>query len=102
MRNVRDGAWSAARHLRLPPGGPQNGDGGLAGCIHGLGLLAITAMVLIGGAFYPSRMAGASHGALGTIENVHDVFAVIVGVYRGGHLVVTLLHSALRQRCGNA
>lgn len=97
MRNIFADVRTAVRDLRLPPGGPGNNEGGLAGFIHGLGLLAITAMVIIGGTFFLSRLAGASHRSLETIENIHDIFAIVVWIYWGGHLAVTVLHSLLRQ-----
>ncbi|MGA9855034.1 MAG: cytochrome b/b6 domain-containing protein [Gammaproteobacteria bacterium] len=87
--------WQAVRNRRLPPGGPGK-DGGLAGLVHGLGLLAVTAMVLTGLTFYLSRLAGASPDALEIIEDFHDTFAVITWTYWGGHLAVTMLHSLLR------
>ncbi|MGA9852278.1 MAG: cytochrome b/b6 domain-containing protein [Gammaproteobacteria bacterium] len=96
LRKVVAEFWQGVRYLRLPPGGPGK-DGGLAGLVHGLGLLAITAMVITGGTFYLSRMAGAGRGTLEIIEDIHDTFAVIVWVYWGGHLGVTVLHSLLRQ-----
>ncbi len=97
LRNVLEELRAGVCQLRLPSGGPGNRDGGLAGFVHGLGLLAITAMVLIGSAFFLSRMAGASRSTLETIETTHDTFAIIVWVYWGGHLAVTVLHSLLRQ-----
>lgn len=96
LRNVVMEFWQALRYLRLPPGGPGNG-GGLAGFIHGLGLLAITAMVITGGTFYLSRLAGAGRDALENIEDIHDIFAVIAWIYWGGHLGATTLHSLLHQ-----
>lgn len=85
----------AVRNRQLPPGGPGK-DGGLAGFIHGLGLLAVTGMALTGMIFYLSRMAGAGRDGLEIIEDVHDTLAVITWIYWGGHLAVTLLHSLLR------
>lgn len=96
MHNVIKELWQGIRYLRLPPGGPGK-DGGLAGFIHGLGLLTITAMVITGATFYFSRMAGADHSTLEIIEDIHDTFAVIAWIYWGGHLGVTVLHSLLRQ-----
>ncbi|MGB9429498.1 MAG: cytochrome b/b6 domain-containing protein [Gammaproteobacteria bacterium] len=95
--NVIREFWQAVRYLRLPSGGPGAKGGGLVGFIHGLGLLAITAMAITGGVFYLSRMAGAGHDTLEIIEDVHDTFAVIAWIYWGGHLAVVVLHSLLRQ-----
>ncbi|MGH8403294.1 MAG: cytochrome b/b6 domain-containing protein, partial [Gammaproteobacteria bacterium] len=96
MRNVIKEFWQGIRYLRLPPGGPGK-DGGLAGFIHGLGLLAITAMVTTGATFYFSRLAGAGRDTLEIIEDIHDTFAVIAWIYWGGHLAAATLHSLLRQ-----
>ena len=87
--------WQAIRYRQLPSSGPDV-DSGLAGFTHGLGLLAVTSMAFTGCIFYLSRMAGASHGILEIIEDVHDTLAVVTWVYWGGHLAVTLLHSLLR------
>lgn len=96
MKNVLLELWTSVRYLRLPPGGP--GDHGLAGFVHGLGLLAITAMVVTGGTFFFARLGGASWHVLNILENdVHDVFAVIAWTYWGGHLGATAIHSLLRQ-----
>ena len=84
--------WQAVRYRQLPAGGPGK-DADLAGFVHGLGLLAITAVALTGGTFYLVRMAGAGRGALEILEDVHDTFAVIAWIYWGGHLAVTVLHS---------
>lgn len=99
---TRDGARQAGADLRaivrrhaLPHGGPR--DRGLIGLVHGLGLLAVTAMVLIGATFYLARAAGAGQPVLEAIEATHDVFAVIIWVYWGGHLAAVVLHSLLAQ-----
>lgn len=97
IRNVVAELWTAVRYQRLPTGAPRNDAGGLAGFVHGLGLLAITAMAATGASYYLSRMAGASHDSLELIEDIHDTFAVIAWIYWGGHLGATVLHSLLRQ-----
>ncbi|MGH8398540.1 MAG: cytochrome b/b6 domain-containing protein [Gammaproteobacteria bacterium] len=94
MLNVGKELWQGIRYQRLPPGGPGK-DGGLAGFIHGLGLLAITAMVITGATFYFSRMGGAGKSTLEIIEDIHDTFAVIAWIYWGGHLAAAVLHSLL-------
>jgi cytochrome b561 len=86
----------AVRQRRLPPGGPGT-DGGLAGFVHGLGLLAVTAMVVTGSVFYFSRMSGVGRNTLEIIEDIHDSLAVITWVYWGGHLAMTLFHSLMHQ-----
>ncbi|HEX7326480.1 MAG TPA: cytochrome b/b6 domain-containing protein [Rhodanobacteraceae bacterium] len=95
LRRVLADVARGLRQRRLPAGGP--GDRGLAGFVHGLGLLAISAMVVIGGTFFVLRAAGASHATLELVEDVHDVFAMVVWVYWGGHLAITLLHQLLHQ-----
>ncbi len=94
LQNVAREFWQAVRYRQLPPGGPGT-DSGLAGFVHGLGLLAITAMALTGGTFYLVRMAGAGRDVLEIIEDIHDTFAVIAWIYWNGHLAVTLLHSLI-------
>ena len=93
LRNVAREFWQAVRYRQLPPAGGPGTEGGLAGFVHGLGLLAVTAMALTGGIFFLVRLAGAGRDALEIIEDVHDTFAVIAWIYWGGHLAVTLLHS---------
>lgn len=93
LRNVLAQLSAGVRERCLPRGGPDGGVGGLAGFIHGLGLLAVTVMVLVGSAFFLLRLAGASQDSLGIAEDVHDVFAVVVWIYWGGHLLATVLHS---------
>ena len=92
LTNAAREFWQAVRYRQLPPGGPGKA-GGLAGCVHGLGLLAITAVAVAGGTFYLVRMAGAGRGTLGILEDIHDTFAVIAWIYWGGHLAVTAVHS---------
>lgn len=97
VRHVFADARNAVVDLRLPSGGPERGDGGLAGLVHGLGLLAVTATVLVGSAFFASRIAGAARGRLELIKDVHDVLTLVVWIYWGGHLAITLLHGALHR-----
>lgn len=96
MRRVVHELWAGLRYRRLPSS-RAGSEGALAGFVHGLGLLAVSATAVIGGTFFLARMAGASHVTLGAIENVHDVFAVLVWAYWSGHLGITILHSLLRQ-----
>jgi len=95
LRRVLAQFWQAVRHRQLPPGGPGS-ESGLAGFVHGLGLLTITGMALTGAAFYLFRMGGAGHNPLEIIEDIHDTIAVIAWIYWGGHLAVTVLHSLSR------
>lgn len=95
LRRVLTEFWQAVRHQQLPPDGPGR-EAGLAGFVHGLGLLAITGMALTGAASYLFRMGGAGSNPLDIIEDLHDTLAVISWVYWGGHLGVTVLHSLFR------
>jgi cytochrome b561 len=95
MRNIVDELRQAIRHRRMQPGGP--GHAGLAGFVHGLGLIAISAVAIAGGAFYLSRLLGVGHHALKLIEDIHDTFAVVAWGYWGGHLAATIVHSLLRR-----
>lgn len=97
LRRVIADVQAVACNWRLPPSGPSARGGGLAGFVHGLGLLAITAMAIIGGGFFLARLAGSSWISLHLIEDIHDTVAVIVWVYWGGHLAATVLHSVLHQ-----
>ncbi|HEX7325888.1 MAG TPA: cytochrome b/b6 domain-containing protein [Rhodanobacteraceae bacterium] len=95
MARVIAELWQAIRYQRLPAGGPENR--GLVGFVHGLGILAVSVTVLLGGSFFLTRLAGGNILARVLIKNVHDVFAVIVWVYWGGHLAAVIAHSLLRQ-----
>lgn len=95
VRRVMTELWQAIRYQHLPAGGPENQ--GLVGFVHGLGILAVTVTVLLGGSFFLTRLAGGSILARVLIKNIHDVFAVIVWVYWGGHLAAVIAHSLLRQ-----
>lgn len=98
LRNVINELWTAVRYQRLPPGGPGKDGGGLAGFVHGLGLLAVTGMVITGGLFFILRAEGASRATLHLLEDdSHDIIAVIVWIYWGGHLAAAVFHSLLRQ-----
>ena len=80
--------------LHLPPGGPE---GRLSGFVHGLGLLAVTAMVLTGAVLFfgmpeeSSRLTPLTE----TSEEIHEIFATIVWIYWGGHVALAVLHEVL-------
>ncbi|MGH8113675.1 MAG: cytochrome b/b6 domain-containing protein [Rhodanobacteraceae bacterium] len=95
MRRVVNQLRQAVLKQHLPSGGPA--DRGLAGFVHGLGLLAISAMVVLGGTFFVSRAFGASRATLYIIKDVHDVGAVVVWIYWGGHLFAAIMHGVLGQ-----
>lgn len=78
----------------LPAGGP---DSRLSGLIHGLGLLAVTAMALTGAVLFLGMPEGG--GKLSPFvdfsEETHEVLAAFVWIYWGGHVALALLHGLL-------
>jgi len=78
--------------LRLrPPEGCL--DGGLAGFVHGLGLLAVTFMTISGGvlfALWPE--SGPIPSNAHEIGDVHSFVATFVWIYWWGHIVLALFH----------
>lgn len=76
--------------LRLPPGGPQ---GRLAGLIHGLGLLAVSAAALSGAVlFFWMPENGALNAYTSAAEEVHEFISTFVWIYWGGHAGMAFLH----------
>lgn len=76
---------------QLPEGGPQ---GGLAGLVHGLGLLTITAMAVSGGVLFfllPENGAPLSEG-VHDIGELHSFIATFAWIYWGAHLALAVLH----------
>lgn len=89
--------WEELRGLlafRLPAGGPE---GHLSGLVHGLGLLAVTAMVLTGAVLFFGMPEGG--GKLTPFadfsEETHEVISTLVWVYWGGHVALAMLHGLL-------
>lgn len=77
---------------RMPASGPRPG---LAGLIHGLGLLALTAVAGFGTAIYVLIRVGAVRSNAGeTLETLHTVFAWVLIVYWVGHVLLALVHEA--------
>lgn len=77
---------------RLPSGGPRPG---LAAAIHGLGLLALTAVAVFGTALYILIRMHHLRSDLGeTLEDVHDFFAWVLIVYWCGHVLLAVAHEA--------
>lgn len=75
---------------QLPEGGPR---GGLPGFVHGLGLLAVTAMVLTGGVlFFIFPEASKPSDTVELIAHVHSFIANFVWVYWGSHIALALFH----------
>lgn len=77
--------------FRLPHGGPE---GRLAGLIHGLGLLAITARVLTGAVLFFGLPEDGSKASFFTDMNkeIHEIFSTLVWIYWGGHGALAVLH----------
>jgi len=76
--------------LRPPEGGP---DGGLAGFVHGLGLLAVTFMAISGGVlFVLLPESGSPPASVHEIGDIHSFVATFVWIYWWGHIVLALFH----------
>jgi cytochrome b561 len=74
----------------LPEGGAR---GGLPGFVHGLGLLAVTGMVITGGVlflYWPEQ--GDIPEWVDQIGEVHEVIATLVWTYWGSHIALAVLH----------
>src|SRR3569623_2298145 len=75
---------------RLPDDGPR---GGLPGFVHGLGLLAVTGMVITGAVvFFIYPDTGMPSDTVEAIAEVHEFIANFVWVYWGGHIALALFH----------
>ena len=82
--------------FQLPQGGPE---GGLAGLVHGLGFLAVSAMAATGAVLffiYPKNGAGTPF--VGNVADLHSLIANLVWVYWYGHIGMALLHEILGHR----
>jgi cytochrome b561 len=87
-------AWGAIRDAlkkTLPQSGPAGSS--LVGLVHGLGLLALTAVAALGTLIFIliQLHAGRSEAAE-IIENIHIALAWILIVYWGGHVLLALVH----------
>lgn len=75
---------------QLPEGGPH---GGLAGAVHGLGLLVATAMAASGVVlFFLFPESGPLPGAARAAATVHSAVANLVWAYWGGHVGMAVVH----------
>lgn len=75
---------------RLPKDGPR---GGLPGLVHGLGLLAVTGMVITGAVlFFIFPETGKPSDTVESVAEVHEFIAIFVWVYWGGHIALALFH----------
>ncbi len=82
--------------FQLPQGGPE---GGLAGLVHGLGFLAVSAMAATGAVLffiYPKN--GAETPFVGNVADLHSLIANLAWVYWYGHIGMALLHEILGHR----
>lgn len=90
LRDVgRDLATQARRLASLR--GPDDSDGALASAVHGLGLLALTAMATTGSVFFFGEHTEIGHTAL----DVHRVIANLMWVYLFAHAGLAVLHRLL-------
>lgn len=75
---------------RLPEGGPREG---LPAFVHGLGLLAVTAMALTGGVlFFIFPETGKPGDTAELFAETHEFISNFVWVYWGGHVALALFH----------
>ncbi len=78
---------------RLPHSGPSGSS--LAGLVHGLGLLALTAVAVFGTFIFILLRLHMGHSDLAeVIENIHVTFAWILIVYWCGHVLLAVVHEA--------
>lgn len=81
---------SLVKKRQLPPGGPH---AKIAGLVHGLGMLAVTAMALSGAAlFFWMPENGALTPFTRNAKSVHEFLSTLVWIYWGGHVAMGLLH----------
>jgi len=81
---------SKLMNRQLPDGGPR---GGLPGLVHGLGFLAVTAMVLTGGVlFVLFPETGKPDATTNFVVEIHEFISNFVWAYWGGHVALALLH----------
>ncbi|MEO8713623.1 MAG: cytochrome b/b6 domain-containing protein [Acetobacteraceae bacterium] len=82
----------AMQFRRLSRGNlPDDEDGAFASAIHGLGLLAVTAMAMTGSVFFVTHGTSLAHTAL----SLHKLIANLVWVYLFAHAGVAVLHYLL-------
>ena len=65
----------------------------LAGAVHGLGLVATTAMALSGSIiFFGMAADGSASGLIGLVREIHGLIANFIWAYFVGHLSMAVLH----------
>ena len=75
---------------RLVEGGPR---GGIAGLVHGLGLLAATGMVITGGVLFVLWPESGKPGALAdNLGDLHSLISNFVWAYWYGHVALAVIH----------
>ncbi|MDA8362591.1 MAG: cytochrome b/b6 domain-containing protein [Gammaproteobacteria bacterium] len=92
----RDGRREVVAELRellsgrMAGGGPR---GGLAGLVHGLGLLAVTGIAVTGGVLFVMLSAQDKSGAFTrSVGHLHSLISTFVWIYWYGHIGMALLH----------
>lgn len=94
-RRLGDAFRDARAALRgdLPRSGPSGSS--LAGLVHGLGLLALTAVASLGTfIFILVQLRMARTGLAETIKDLHSTFAWFLIVYWCGHVLLATIHEA--------
>jgi hypothetical protein len=83
--------WRRLLRGELPPAGRS---GGLAGMVHGLGLLNVTAMLVSGAALFAVSAFGAGTGSpwFKVLANLHGLLGSFMWVYLVAHVLALLLH----------
>jgi hypothetical protein len=83
--------WRRLLQGELPPAGRT---GGLAGLVHGLGLLNVTAMLMSGAALFAVSVFGPGTGSawFKMLANLHGLLGSFMWVYLVGHVCALLLH----------
>ncbi len=75
---------------RLSHGGPR---GGLAGLVHGLGLMAVSAIAITGGMLFLMLPAHGNPSAFThNVGELHSLISELVWTYWFGHIGMALLH----------
>ena len=90
--NIRNELTEALK-LRLP--NPEENNA-LAGAVHGLGLLAATAMAATGAVIFFNLSDSGHMTRLGeTFHNIHGVIAPLMWAYFIGHFAISVIHKRL-------
>lgn len=82
--------------LQVPPGGPS---GRLSGLVHGLGLLAATAMVATGAVIFFAMPENSTTlpPVAEQAKDLHEFFSVFVWVYWAAHVAMALVHEFIKR-----